>query len=64
MVSLQISTLVFFVRNTSVLGFYCTNMHAVLVCNLFFYLKPLNGSPTCNCLTQTTWKVMQRGSNC
>jgi len=30
---------------------------------VWVYLKSLNGSPACDCLTQTSWQVMQRDSD-
>ena len=32
-------------------------------CAIWVYLKSLNGSPACNCWTQTSWQVMQRDSD-
>jgi len=32
-------------------------------CATWVYLKPLNGSPACDCRTQASWQVMQRDSD-
>jgi len=33
-------------------------------CAVGVYLKSLNGSPACDCWTQTSWQVMQRDNDC
>ena len=35
----------------------------LLWCAIWVYLKSLNGSPACDCWTQTSWQVRQRDSD-
>ena len=37
--------------------------YGICWCAIWVYLKLLNGRPACDCLTQTSWQVMQQASD-